>query len=84
MGFEPEWQGRGLSTALLRPVLERCDDEKLPAYLEASSPRNRALPAPRICGDRAVPGRARVAAALADVADPQRVNLSMPEPPAAA
>jgi ribosomal protein S18 acetylase RimI-like enzyme len=43
VGVEPQWQGRGLGTALLRPVLERCDDEKLPAYLEASSPRNRAL-----------------------------------------
>ena len=28
---------------LQRPVLERCDDEKLPAYLEATSPRTRAL-----------------------------------------
>jgi GNAT superfamily N-acetyltransferase len=43
VGVEPEWQGRGLGTALMRPVLERCDDEKLPAYLEASSPLNRAL-----------------------------------------
>ena len=42
-GVEPEWQGRGLGAALMRPVLERCDDEKLPAYLEASSPRSRAL-----------------------------------------
>jgi GNAT superfamily N-acetyltransferase len=43
VGVEPEWQGRGLGTALMRPVLERCDDEKLPAYLEATSPRNRVL-----------------------------------------
>jgi GNAT superfamily N-acetyltransferase len=43
VGVEPEWQGRGLGTALMRPVLDRCDDEKLGAYLEASSPRNRAL-----------------------------------------
>jgi hypothetical protein len=27
----------------MRPILERCDREGLPAYLEASSPRNRAL-----------------------------------------
>jgi GNAT superfamily N-acetyltransferase len=39
----PEWQGRGFGAALLRPVLERCDAERLPAYLEATSPRNRAL-----------------------------------------
>ena len=43
VGVDPEWQGRGLGAALIRPVLERCDDEKVPAYLEASSPRNRAL-----------------------------------------
>jgi hypothetical protein len=27
----------------MRPVLDRCDAEKVPAYLEATSPRNRAL-----------------------------------------
>lgn len=42
IGVRPAWQGRGLGTALLRPVLERCDRERLPAYLEATSPRNRA------------------------------------------
>jgi GNAT superfamily N-acetyltransferase len=35
VGVEPEWQGRGLGTALMRPVLDRCDAEKVPAYLEA-------------------------------------------------
>jgi GNAT superfamily N-acetyltransferase len=43
IGIRPEWQGRGFGSALLRPILERCDRERLPAYLEASSPRNRAL-----------------------------------------
>jgi GNAT superfamily N-acetyltransferase len=43
IGILPEWQGRGFGSALLRPMLERCDREQLPAYLEASSPRNRAL-----------------------------------------
>jgi GNAT superfamily N-acetyltransferase len=43
VGVEPEWQGRGLGAALMRPVLDRCDTEKVPAYLEATSPRNRAL-----------------------------------------
>jgi GNAT superfamily N-acetyltransferase len=43
LGVSPEWQGKGLGTALLRPVLGRCDREDVPAYLEASSPRNRAL-----------------------------------------
>jgi GNAT superfamily N-acetyltransferase len=43
VGVEPEWQGRGFGAALIRPVLERCESERLPAYLEATSPRNRAL-----------------------------------------
>jgi GNAT superfamily N-acetyltransferase len=43
VGVKPEWQGRGLGTALMRPIVERCDDEKMPAYLEATTPRNRAL-----------------------------------------
>ena len=43
IGIRPEWQGRGFGSALLRPILERCDRERLPAYLEASSPRNRGL-----------------------------------------
>ena len=43
LGVEPERQGEGLGTALLRPVLERCDREGVAAYLEASAPRNRDL-----------------------------------------
>ena len=43
VGVVPGWQGRGLGAALMHPILTRCDDESLPAYLEASSPRNRAL-----------------------------------------
>jgi GNAT superfamily N-acetyltransferase len=43
VGVEPEWRGRGLGTALIRPILDRCDAEKVPAYLEATTPRNRAL-----------------------------------------
>lgn len=43
VGVEPASQGRGLGSELLRPVLDRCDGERRPAYLEASSERNRAL-----------------------------------------
>jgi ribosomal protein S18 acetylase RimI-like enzyme len=39
----PEKQGRGFGTALIRDVLGRCDAEGHPAYLEATSERNRAL-----------------------------------------
>ncbi|MFI7009228.1 GNAT family N-acetyltransferase [Streptomyces sp. NPDC050145] len=43
IGVAPDRQGEGLGTALIAPVLERCDREGLPAYLEASNPRSRAL-----------------------------------------
>jgi ribosomal protein S18 acetylase RimI-like enzyme len=42
-GVAPDWQGRGIGSALLRPVLERCDADGLPAYLEATTERNRAM-----------------------------------------
>lgn len=43
IGVTTDWQGRGFGAALLRPMLERCDADRVPAYLEASTPRNRAL-----------------------------------------
>jgi GNAT superfamily N-acetyltransferase len=43
VGVDLPWQGRGLGGALLAPVLARCDREGVPAYLEASTARNRAL-----------------------------------------
>lgn len=43
VGVEPGSQGNGAGSTLVRPVLERCDAEKAPAYLEATSPRNLAL-----------------------------------------
>nr|WSW43744.1 GNAT family N-acetyltransferase [Streptomyces sp. NBC_01001] len=39
----PGRQGEGLGTELMRPVLERCDREGVPAYLEASSERSKGL-----------------------------------------
>ena len=43
IGVAPAAQGRGLGSSLMRPALDRCDKEGLPAYLEASSERNAAL-----------------------------------------
>jgi ribosomal protein S18 acetylase RimI-like enzyme len=43
LGVIPDWQGRGLGGALIRPVLERSNADGTPAYLEASTERNRAL-----------------------------------------
>jgi GNAT superfamily N-acetyltransferase len=43
IGVTPEWQGRGIGAALMAPILDRCDRDQIPAYLEASTPRNLAL-----------------------------------------
>jgi GNAT superfamily N-acetyltransferase len=43
VGVRPDSQGRGLGSVLMRPTLDRCDRESLPAYLEASSERSAAL-----------------------------------------
>jgi GNAT superfamily N-acetyltransferase len=43
IGVERSGQGQGVGSALLRPVLERCDAEGTPAYLNAGSPRSRDL-----------------------------------------
>jgi GNAT superfamily N-acetyltransferase len=43
VGVAPPAQGRGLGARLLHPTLERCDADGLPAYLEATAPRNIAL-----------------------------------------
>jgi ribosomal protein S18 acetylase RimI-like enzyme len=43
IGVDPARQGQGYGSALLEHALAKCDEEHLPAYLEASSERNRAL-----------------------------------------
>ena len=40
LGVDPDHQGRGFGSHLMRPVLTRCDREKLPAYLETDTERN--------------------------------------------
>ena len=43
LGVHPEQQGKGLGSALMQPVLERCEAEGLPAYLESSTDRSALL-----------------------------------------
>jgi len=40
IGTDPDHRGRGVGAALMAPVLQRCDDEGLPAYLESSKESN--------------------------------------------
>ncbi len=40
LGTRPSDQGRGIGSSLLVPVLDRCDAEGLPAYLESSKHSN--------------------------------------------
>jgi GNAT superfamily N-acetyltransferase len=40
LGTEPARQGRGIGGAMMAPMLERCDAEGVPAYLESSKERN--------------------------------------------
>jgi GNAT superfamily N-acetyltransferase len=43
LGTRSEWQGRGLGSSLMAPVLPTCDRDRVPAYLEATSERNKQL-----------------------------------------
>ena len=40
LGIDPDFQGCGLGSALLQPILARCDEEATPAYLESSKESN--------------------------------------------
>jgi GNAT superfamily N-acetyltransferase len=40
LGVDPAFQRTGAGTALLQPVLEQCDDEGIPAYLETQKEEN--------------------------------------------
>src|SRR3954454_12904620 len=40
LGTDPDQQGKGIGSTLLAPVLQRCDEEGIPAYLESSKERN--------------------------------------------
>lgn len=43
IGTDPDARGQGRGTALLHGMLQRCDSEGVPAYLEATSVQNQAL-----------------------------------------
>ena len=43
LGVDPERQGEGVGSQLIRPGLELCDREHLPAYLETGKERNLAF-----------------------------------------
>lgn len=43
IGVDPPYQGQGIGTQLMAPILARCDAEGVPAYLESSKERNVAL-----------------------------------------
>jgi len=40
LAVEPSLQGRGMGKALMQPMLDRCDAEKMPAYLETNNTAN--------------------------------------------
>lgn len=63
LGTEPEAQGRGVGSALLAPVLEDCDRNEVPAYLESSKESNVAFYARhgfRVTGELTLPDGPKV------------------------
>ena len=43
IGVSHTHQGKGLGSAVIQPMLDRCDQEGLPAYLENTKPENEAF-----------------------------------------
>jgi GNAT superfamily N-acetyltransferase len=43
MGVAPGWQGQGIGSALMAPIMARCDREGARAYLDATTKRNKRL-----------------------------------------
>jgi ribosomal protein S18 acetylase RimI-like enzyme len=59
LGVDPAMQGHGLGTRLLTTVLDRCDRDRVPAYLESTNERNLPLYERhgfRVVEDVALPG----------------------------
>jgi ribosomal protein S18 acetylase RimI-like enzyme len=40
LGTDPPCQRKGIGSALLEPVLSRCDEQRIPSYLETSTAEN--------------------------------------------
>ena len=71
LGVDPALQGRGFGPHLMQPVLDRCDSDRLPAYLETDTEAQRgAVRAPRLRGHRALRAAGRWAAGVAHVEEP--------------
>lgn len=43
IGVDPEYAGKGIGSALLRPILEDADSDGVPCYLETAEERNEAF-----------------------------------------
>ena len=80
IGVEPQSQGRGIGSALLAHMLECCDREGAPAYLDATSPTTSGSTSATASARAASTPRGR-AAALAHVARTQPLNPSHPGTP---
>jgi ribosomal protein S18 acetylase RimI-like enzyme len=81
LGVEPERQGRGIGSAMLDHVLQRCDHQGAGAYLDATSPpQQAALRATRLCRHWRVRARGR-APDLADVARAHRLIVGSARAP---
>ena len=63
LGTDPIHQGKGIASALLAPILERCDREGIGAYLESSKESNIAFYRRHrfeVTGEIALPGGPKV------------------------